>query len=290
MRDFKIYTDSTSDLPGAVAKQMDITVVPTEFFVGGRGYLDYPDEREFSKKEFYGHMRAGEMPTTSVIPPVRFYEYFERDIKEGFDILYIVFSSGLSTTMQNALVAAEDLRAVYPESNVVVVDSLCASLGEGLVAFYAAKLKKEGHTLGETARWIENNRLRVCHWFSVDDLQHLRRGGRVSAVSAAVGGMLGIKPIIYLSDEGKLEPVEKVRGRKAALETLVNKVRADAVDPSEQTIFITNADCEEDCEWLKEQIIKETGTGEVITGMMGPVIGAHTGPGTLGLAFLGNNR
>lgn len=290
MREFKIYTDSTSDLPAGVVENMDITVVPTEFFVKGKGYLDYPDEREYSKKEFYTEMRSGEMPTTSVIPPARFFDYFKKDILNGFDILYIVFSSGLSTTMQNALVAAEDLKAAYPDGKVTIVDSLSASLGEGLAAYTAAKMKRNGSSADEIRQWIEDNRLKICHWFSVDDLQHLRRGGRVSTVSAAVGGVLGIKPMINMNTEGKLEPAEKVRGRKAALESLVGKVKADAINPENQTVFITHADCEDECGWLKQQIELNTGVKEIITGVMGPVIGAHTGPGTLGLAFLGEHR
>lgn len=290
MRDFKLYTDSTSDLPNELVERMDVTVVPTEVFLKGERYLDYPDERELSKKDFFKAVREGEMPTTAVIPPSRFYDYFEKDVKDGYDILYIVFSSGLTTTRQNGMIAADEIKENYPDSNIVVVDSKSASLGEGALVYFASEMKKEGKSLDEIAKWIEDNRLKLCHWFTVDDLQHLRRGGRLSLPSAVVGGMLNIKPLINVSDDGKLEPVEKVRGRKAAIEAIYNKAKENAVNPEEQTMFIVHADCEDDCKWLREKLLDELKVKEVITGIMGPVIGAHTGPGTIGLLFVGDHR
>ncbi len=290
MREFKLYTDSTSDLPQEIVEKIGVTVIPTEVVLKGKGYLDYPDERELDKKMFYREVRAGEMPTTAVIPPSRFYKYFEKEIKNGFDVLYIVFSSGLTTTRQNALIAVSDLKEVYPDCNVMVVDSLSASMGEGLLVYYAAQMKADGKTMDEIRQWIEDNRLKLCHWVTVDDLQHLRRGGRVSAASAAVGGVLNIKPIINVSDEGKLEPVDKVRGRKAALETLFNKVKTEAVLPEERTIFIIHADCEDEAEWLKERVQNELHAKEVFIGIMGPVIGAHAGPSAIGIVYLGDKR
>lgn len=290
MRKFKLYTDSTSDLPNELVERMDVTVVPTEVFLKGERYLDYPDERELSKKEFFAAVREGEMPTTAVIPPSRFYDYFEKDVKDGYDILYIVFSSGLTTTRQNGMIAADEIKEKYPDSNIVVVDSKSASLGEGALVYFASEMKKEGKTLDEIVDWIENNRLKLCHWFTVDDLQHLRRGGRLSLPSAVVGGMLNIKPLINVSDEGKLEPVEKVRGRKAAIEAIYNKAKQNAVKPEEQTMFIVHADCEDDCIWLRDKLLTELKVKQVFTGIMGPVIGAHTGPGTIGLLFIGEHR
>lgn len=290
MREFKIYTDSTSDLPNELVKHMGVTVVPTEVFLKGKRYLDYPDERELSKKAFFEAVREGEMPTTAVIPPSRFYEYFEKDVKEGYDILYIVFSSGLTTTRQNAMIAADEMKETYPDSNIVVVDSMSASLGEGGLVYFAAQMKESGKSINEIKNWIEENRLKLCIWFTVDDLRHLWRGGRISATSAAVGGVLNIKPLIHVSDEGKLEPVEKVRGRKQAIDALFNKAKNDAVNPRGQTMFVVHADCGEECRRLQRRLLDELKVKEVITGVMGPVVGTHTGPGAIGLLFMAEHR
>ncbi|MCL2539516.1 MAG: DegV family protein [Oscillospiraceae bacterium] len=290
MKEYKLFTDSTSDLPYDIVKRLDIEVIPTEVILKGKGYLDYPDERELNKRDFYRQVREGEMPTTAVIPPNRFYEYFEKELKEGRDILYIVFSSGLTTTLQNAKIAAAELKEVYPEGRIALVDSLSGSLGEGLLVYYAAEMRQEGKSIDEIEEWVKANRLKLCHWFTVDDLQHLRRGGRVTAASAVVGGVLSIKPILNVSDEGRLEPVEKVRGRKAALETLLDKIKKGAVKPEEQTIFIIHADCEEECMWLKAEVEKHVGPKEIFIAFMGPVVGAHAGPGAIGLVFIGEHR
>ena len=290
MREFKLYSDSTSDLPNEIVEEYGIKVIPTEVFLYDNRYLDYPDEHELKKKDFFKAVREGATPTTAVIPPSRFYEYFEQDVKDGYDILYIVFSSGLTTTRQNALIACEDLKEVYKDCKIVVVDSLSASLGEGLLVYYAAKLMRQGKSMEEIRDWVESIRLKLCHWFTVDDLQHLRRGGRISATAATVGGVLGIKPIINISNDGVLEAVDKVRGRKAALDYLANRVKKEAVDPGEHTIFIVHADCEDDCMYLKQQIEKEMEFKEILIGVMGPVIGAHTGPGAVGLVYIGESR
>ena len=290
MKEFKIFADSTADLPNAIVEELGITVIPTEVIIKGQGYLDYPDEREMDKRDFYKQMRVGEMPTTAVIPPSRFYDYFKEELDKGNDVLYVALSSGLTSTFQNANIAVAELEEEYPDGRIVVVDSLSVSLGEGLMVYYASQMKREGKSIDEIREWIEANRLKFCHWLTVDDLQHLRRGGRITAASAAVGGVLNIKPIINVSAEGKLEPVEKVRGRRGALETLVGKVKADAVNPSGQTLFIVHADSDEDCEWLKDEIQKQVAPKELITCVMGPVIGAHTGPGAIGLVFIGDKR
>jgi DegV family protein with EDD domain len=256
----------------------------------GERYLDYPDERELDKKDFYREVREGEMPTTAVIPPSRFYEYFEREVKDGNSILYVVFSTGLTTTCQNANIAKDELKEAYPGSDILIVDSKSASLGEGALVYFAAKMRNEGKSKEEIAKWIEENRLHMCHWFTVDDLGHLRRGGRVSATSATVGGVLHIKPIINMSDDGKLEPTEKVRGRKTAIEMLFLKAKNFAIEPEKQTMFIVHADCEDEALWLKEKLTDELGVKEVIVGMMGPVIGTHTGPGAIGFLYFGEKR
>ena len=264
----------------------DITVVPTEVYLSSERYLDFPDERELNKKEFFEVVKGGVMPSTAVIPPARFYEYFEQDIQQGFDILYIVFSSGLTTTKQNALIAVDDLSEIYKDGSITIIDSLSASLGEGLLVYHAAKLKQQGKTIEEIVEKIEQIRQRLCVWFTVDDLQQLKRGGRISPTAAAVGGALNIKPLIFIDNDGKLVSVERVRGRKAALDTLVNKVKTGAVDSPEQTIFIVHANCSEECDYLKQQIESQIEVKEIVIGMMGPVIGAHTGAGAIGLAYL----
>ncbi|MCL1830183.1 MAG: DegV family protein [Oscillospiraceae bacterium] len=286
MREFKLYTDSTCDLPGEIVEAYDITVVPTEVYLSSERYLDFPDERELNKKEFFEVVKGGVMPSTAVIPPARFYEYFEQDIQQGFDILYIVFSSGLTTTKQNALIAVDDLSEIYKDGSITIIDSLSASLGEGLLVYHAAKLKQQGKTIEEIVEKIEQIRQRLCVWFTVDDLQQLKRGGRISPTAAAVGGALNIKPLIFIDNDGKLVSVERVRGRKAALDTLVNKVKTGAVDSPEQTIFIVHANCSEECDYLKQQIESQIEVKEIVIGMMGPVIGAHTGAGAIGLAYL----
>jgi len=290
MKDFRIFTDSTADLSQQLVDELDVTVVPTEFFIGGKTYLDYPDAREMDKKTFYNMVKKGELPKTAVINPERFYTYFEPVVKSGVDILHLVFSSGLTTTMQNSLIAAEELKEKYPESNIVVVDTKSASMGEGLLVYYAAKMKKAGKSMDDIVKWVEDNRDTCAHWFTVDDLNHLRRGGRVTLAAAAVGGVLNIKPILHCNIEGQLEPVEKVRGRKAALEFLLNKVKETAIDVENNIIFIAHADSADEAEWLAGQIKEQCGAKNIHINFIGPVIGAHAGPGAIGVLFLATEK
>lgn len=290
MAHFKIYTDSTSDLTQDLVDQLDVTVVPTDFIIDGKTYLDFPDEREMSRKDFWKLIRDHVMPTTAVINPERFKDYYTLALKEGYDILHIVFSSGLTSTMQNALLAAEELKEIYPDRTITVVDSRAASLGKGLLVYYAAQQKKEGKSAEEIAAWVEQTRDHVCHWFTVDDLQHLRRGGRVTVTTAAVGGVLNIKPIMHIDIEGKLVPTDKVRGRKAALEMLLNKVRDTAVDIESQTVFLVHGDCEEDASWMAQEIKSRFHVKNVYMNLIGPVIGTHAGPGAIGVLFLGTEK
>lgn len=287
---YKIFTDSTADLSQALIDELDITVVPTEFNIAGSVHLDYPDAREMSHKEFYRLMRAGEMPKTTVINPDRFTTYFEPVLKAGFDILHVVFSTGLTTTMQNSLIAAEELMARYPGRRIVVVDSRGASTGEGLVAYFAAKKRDEGATLDETAEWLEDIRDRIVQLFTIDDLNHLRRGGRVTVTAAMIGGVLNVKPVMCVSLEGKLEAFDKVRGRKAALEMLLSKFGEKAVDVENQPVFVMHGDCEEEANWFIEELKKRFGVQKIYVTFIGPVIGTHTGPGAFGVCFLGTGK
>jgi DegV family protein with EDD domain len=290
MREYKIFTDSTADMPDSMVKEFDITVVPTEFFIGGKSYLDFPDARELHPREFYGQIRNGEMPTTAVINPERFRDYFEPVLKEGKDILHIVFSSGLTTTMQNSRIAAEELKEGYPGGRIVIVDSRSASMGKALLVYYAAKKKQDGASIDEVAEWVERTRDHVCGWFTVDDLNHLRRGGRVTVTAAMVGGVLNIKPVMHISLEGKLEPVDKVRGRKTAIETVISKVGELGEDIGEQIVFVVHGDCEEDAEYMAEEIKKRYNPKEVVINYVGPVIGTHAGPGALAVFFIGKEK
>ena len=290
MREYKIFTDSTADIPVSMVEEFDITVVPTEFFLKGNRYLDYPDFRELHPREFYKQVKAGEMPKTAVINPERFMEYFEPVLKEGKDILHVVFSSGLTTTMQNSMIAAEELREKYPEGKIVVVDSRVASLGKALLTYYAAKMKKDGATIEQAAEWVEKNRDYMGCWFTVDDLNHLRRGGRVTVTAAMVGGVLSIKPIMHINLEGKLEPTEKVRGRKTAIETILVKIGELGKDLGEQVVGVGHGGCDEEAEYVAQEIKKRYNPKEVIINYIGPVIGAHAGPGALAVFFLGTEK
>ena len=204
--------------------------------------------------------------------------------------LWVPRPSGLSGTCQSALLAREELRRRFPERRLEVFDSLCASMGEGLLVYHAAKLRQEGRDMDQVLAWLKENVLRLCHWFTVDDLNHLKRGGRVSTATALVGTMLGIKPVLHVDNEGHLISVSKVRGRRQSLEALVSRMEETAVNPAEQTVFISHGDCLEDARYVEEQVRQRLGVQEVRVGYIGPVIGAHSGPGTVALFFLGKER
>lgn len=214
----------------------------------------------------------------------------EEILKEGKDILNLAFSSGLSSTYSASAVAAQELSAEYPERKIYTVDTLCASLGQGMLVYLAARKKQEGASIEEVRDFVEDTKLKQCHWFTVDDLMHLKRGGRVSGATALVGTMLKIKPVMHVDDEGRLINMEKARGRKASLNALVEKMAESALNPSEQEIFISHGDCLDDAEYVAERVKERLGVKAVYINHVGPVIGAHSGPGTIALFFLGNRR
>ena len=229
------------------------------------------------------------MPTTAAVNPDTWEKAMEIALKEGKDVLCMTFTSALSTTHQSAVIAAEELREKYPERKILVVDTLCAALGQGLLVHYACQKRDEGYSLEQLHRWVEENKLHICHWVTVDDLDHLKRGGRISAATAFVGGMLGIKPIIHVDDEGRLVNVGKCRGRKAAMELISDKLAQTGTDV--ETIFIAHGDCPEDAAALEKLCrAKCPQVKNVMTGYVGGVIGAHTGPGVLVVFFLGQHR
>lgn len=289
MAEYVLFTDSTTDLSVELVQEMKVEVMPLVFTLSGKNYRNYPDNRELSPKEFYDRLRAGEVSTTSQINQADFMDAFTPVLEQGKDILYLAFSSGLSGTFNSARLAAEDLREQFPERTIEVIDTLQASMGEGLAVYYAACLKNEGKSLREVADWFVENRQSICAWFTVDDLMFLKRGGRVSGAAAVAGTLLGIKPVLHVDEEGKLIPMEKVRGRKASLDALVKHFAASTYDRSEQVVFVSHGDCLEDCRYVADKIAA-LGVKRVCISTIGPVIGAHSGPGTVALFFRAEKR
>ncbi len=290
MRDYVIITDSCCDLSEQLANDAGLYVIPMVMTISGKEYKNYLDEREISSKAFYDRLRAGETASTSALNMDTFLSVFGEFLEQGKDILYLAFSSGLSGTYHVSTLAAEELAQKYPESRIFCCDTLCASMGEGLLVYLAGKKKQSGASIEEVRDFVEQNKLNLCHWFTVDDLNHLKRGGRVSATTAFVGSLLNIKPVLHVDDEGHLINIGKARGRRAAVSSLFEHMKETAVNPSEQTVFISHGDCEEDALALKEMIEKEFSPKEIQINPIGPVIGAHSGPGTLALFFLGSKR
>lgn len=289
MKDYVLFTDSATDLSVELIQQMQVEVVPLSVTVAGKEYKNYPDNRDIAPKEFYDLLRSGQMATTSQVNQADWAEAFESALKEGKDVLCLAFSSGLSGTCQAAVLAAEELREKYPQNTIEVVDTLQASMGEGLVVYHAARLKQQGYTLPQLARWLEENKQIICAWFTVDDLMFLKRGGRVSGAAALAGTLLGIKPVLHVDAVGHLVPMEKVRGRRASLDALVKRFAQSQVDKSQQVVFLSHSDCREDCDYVANKI-RAMGVENIHISNIGPVIGAHTGPGAVALFFSGDVR
>ena len=290
MGTYRIVTDSTTDLTPELIQELDVQVIPLCYMMGGKTYHNIPGGGEMTDKEFYAKLRAGSMSTTTQVNSEEFLHVFTPLLEAGQDVLYIAFSSGLSGTYQSAVLAREELKQRFPDRRLEVFDSLCASMGEGLLVYHAAKLRQAGKSLDEVLAWLKENVLNLCHWFTVDDLNHLQRGGRVSTATALVGTMLGIKPVLHVDDEGHLIPVSKVRGRKQSLDALVRRMEDTVLDPGNQMVFISHGDCLEDAQYVERQIREKLGVQQVKLGFIGPVIGAHSGPGTVALFFLGKER
>ncbi len=290
MSNYKIVTDSTSDLSVQLIDELELHVIPMLFTVDGKDYLNTPDERELSSHDFYNLLRAGKTSTTTQINSEIFKDEVRPYLEQDLDVLYLGFSSGLSSTFNSVRIATAELKEEFPERKLVVVDTLAASLGEGLLVYHAAMRKKEGLSLDETAAWVEENKLHLAHWFTVDDLNHLKRGGRVSGAAAFVGTMLNIKPVLHVDDEGHLIPVDKVRGRRKSLEELVAHMEKTAIKPSEQTVFISHGDALDDAKYVEKLVRERLGVQTVYINPIGPVIGTHSGPGTIALFFLAQKR
>lgn len=290
MRDFVIMTDSCCDLTAQMADELGLVVLPLSLLIGEDTYRNYLDGRDIGFKEFYDRVRGGAMPSTSAVSVGDFEDAMRPILSEGKDILYLAFSSALSTTYQSAVIASEELKQEFPDAKIYTVDSKAASLGQGLYVYLCAQQKLAGKSIDEVYAYAEDVKLKICHWFTVDDLNHLKRGGRVSAATALVGTMLSIKPVLHVDNEGRLISVSKTRGRKASLLALVDQMEKSAVDPKDQTVFISHGDCEEDVNFVADEIRRRFGTETIHINYVGPVIGSHTGAGVVALFFVGTER
>ena len=286
---YVIVSGATGDMPQSIIEEYGIHVIPMMVRIGEQDYLYHPDEKELSCKDFYKKISEGAESVTSQITPIVFKELFEKYLKEGKDVLYIAFSSGLSGTVNSARLVAQELLEDYPERKIECIDSLCASVGEGYLVYLAAKLRNEGKSFEEVASFVAENCTKVCHWFSVDDLLHLKRGGRLSGFEAAVGTALKIKPVLSVDREGKLTVVAKVRGTKKGMDYLKERLINDGIDTANQTVMVGHADVPEIAEQLKQQLLDEGLVKDVIISNVGPIIGTHVGSGMFALVFLGEN-
>ena len=287
---FKIITDSAANLTDEQIKQYDVEILSLKYIVDGKEYDSYVKGEKTDYSEVYRLLREKAMITTSLASREECDKVIKPVLENGEDALVLAFSSGLSGTCQNIMLAAEDYREIFPERKIIVVDTLCASMGQGMAVHYAWKLKEEGKSMEEVAQWLEENKKHICHIFTIDDLFFLKRGGRLSGTSAIVGSLLGIKPLLHTADDGKLYVTGKVRGRAATLEHLINSVGEKGIDVENQDIFIVHGDCENEAIKIGEEVKKRYNVKNIVYNMLDPVIAAHAGPGTLAIFFIGKER
>ena len=287
---FKIITDSAANLTDEQIKEYDVEILSLKYIIDGKEYDSYVKGEKTDFSEVYRLLREKEMITTSLASREICDNVIKPVLEKGEDVLVLAFSSGLSGTYQNIVLAAEDYKEIYPDRKIIVVDTLCASMGQGMAVHYAAKLKKEGKTIEEVAEWVEENKKHICHIFTIDDLFFLKRGGRLSGTSAIVGSLLGIKPLLHTADDGKLYVTGKVRGRNATLEHLINSVGEKGIDVENQDIFIVHGDCEDEAQKIADEVKKRYNVKNIVINMLDPVIAAHSGPGTLAIFFIGKER
>ena len=286
---FIITTDTCCELPKSYIKENGLDVVTLYYNMKG---VAYGKDVELEVKAFYDMMRAGEMPTTMAANPEELREMFEKYLKAGKDVLHLAFSSELSSSYSNAAVVARELNEEYTDNKVVVIDTLSASLGQGLVIYKAVQLREDGWSIDEVARWVEENRLHFCHQFTVDDLNHLYRGGRVSKLTAVAGTLIQVKPILHVNDEGKLIPIGKVRGRKKSLMALVDNMERTigSYRDKNDIVFISHGDALEEAEYVAGLVKERFGIENFLIHPVSPTIGAHSGPGTIALFYMGDRR
>lgn len=284
---YQIITDTCCDFPSDFYKELNLTVVPLAVQYQGKYYHEYSENW---LKKLYAGLRKGEVTTTSAINPDGWATVIAPVLAAGKDALVLVFSSGLSATYQSAVIAADELKEKYPDRTIRVVDTLCASMGQGLFVYYACQKRDAGLSLDDLAAWCEEYKYKVCHWFTVDDLMYLKRGGRVSAATALVGTMLQIKPVLHVDDEGHLINVSKTRGRKASIDALAKKVEELGIPDANDIAFISHGDCLDDAKYLETLLKEKYGIKKVVTSYVGAVIGSHSGPGTMALFFVAKQR
>ncbi len=287
MKDYIITVNSTVDLPKEWLTERGVPVVPLKYTIDGETYNDMEG---LDAKEFFGKLRAGKMAVTSQVNPDEAREALRPFLEEGKDILHLAFSSALSGTCNSMRIAANELKEEYPDQKIVVIDTLCACLGEGLLLYYALKRKSEGCSLEETAKWVEDNKLHVCHNVTIDDLDHLHRGGRISKTVAVLGGMVKIKPMIHVDNQGALQVIGKERGRKKSLNKIVDASLEQSKGWENDLIMITHGDCREDAEYVAGLVREKMGDKDILIHNIGTVIGSHTGPGVVAVFCMGEKR
>lgn len=286
MRPYVITTDSSADLEENFLKEHEIGMVSLNCLLDGE---TYNSENPLPVKEFYAKVRGGAMPTTSQVNPEQAKALFEPYAKAGTDVLHLAFSSGLSGSCQSAMIAAQEVMEEYPDCRIVVVDTLLAAMGQGLLVYKAVQKKEAGASMDEVTRWCEDNKMMIASYVTVDDLNHLYRGGRISRSSAVLGSMVGIKPVIRVDDEGKLEVIGKARGRKKAVQTIIDKLMS-LIQDGEKTVFISHGDCLEEAEAIRDTLVEKYGIEETMINFVGPVVGAHTGAGVLAVFAMAKSR
>ncbi|MBQ3492087.1 MAG: DegV family protein [Oscillospiraceae bacterium] len=284
---YRIVTDTCCDFPEQMYEELNLSVVRLSVNYKGQTTDTYTEDW---LKDMFDGLRAGEVATTAAVNPTGWQEVIEPILQAGDDVLVLAFSSGLSATYQSAVIAAEELREKYPDRTVNVVDTLCASRGQGLLVYYACQKRDAGFSLNDLTAWCEENKYRLCHWFTVDDLMYLKRGGRISAATALVGTMLKIKPVLHMDNEGHLINMSKTRGRKASIEAIADKMGELGLPGENETVFICHGDCMDDAQYLERLVKERYGVKNVLIYYVGAVIGSHSGPGTLALFFLGKER
>ncbi len=284
-----LVIDSGCDLPLEYIKQNNI--VPLGLVCNFKGEAIEDDFGEdFTRKDFYDALRKGEMPTTSQINSQRYVEVFKKYVTQGKSIIYIAMSSALTGTINSANIARETILEEFLEADISIVDSKCASLGQGLLVYYAYEMLKQGNFKEDIVTWLEENKLKINHWFTVNDLNHLKRGGRISNSAAAVGTLLNIKPVLYIDNEGRLTSFSKCRGRKKAINTMAQKFKEKTDPNKEQVIAIGHGDCLEDALYLEALVRDHGNVKDAILNYVGTAIGSHTGPEMLALFFMAKER
>ncbi len=287
MSSYAITTDTTCDLPNEYLKQNNIDIITLYYSMDD---VIYGDDKNIEPSEFYNMMRNGKMPTTMACNPENTEQCFRKYLEAGQDVLHIAFSSALSSSYNTAAIVGRELAEEYKDRTIIVIDSKAASMGEGLMVYKAVQNREQGMNIKDNAAWLEENKLHFCHQFTVDDLNHLHRGGRVSKATAIIGTMINVKPVLHVDDEGRLISLSNVRGRKKSLNTLVDNMEKTCTGFENDIVFISHGDCLKDAEYVRDQIRERFGIQNFMINYVCPTVGAHSGPGTLALFFMGNKR